>query len=193
MQEVEAVKTAGQLAQLEDRLAERGAIYLDVWKFGVNTALRITDLLSISMTDVRALVDVDIPVLEIRETKTGKRRAITLNRGALAVVTRRLERHGDDVWLFQSTSPRHSRRAPPKPITRKAVGRVFAAAGEAIRPRARVGTHSMRKTRGYAMHAAGVRIEEIARMFGHSHPAVTMRYIGLDAATVRRGYEEFVL
>ena len=51
----------------------------------------------------------------------------------------------------------------------------------------------MRKTRGYAMHAAGVRIEEIARMFGHSHPAVTMRYIGLDAATVRRGYEEFVL
>jgi len=30
LQEVEAVKTAGQLAQLEAALAERGAIYLDV-------------------------------------------------------------------------------------------------------------------------------------------------------------------
>jgi len=192
MQEVEAVKAAGQLAQLEAALAERGAIYLDVWKFGVNTALRITDLLSIPMADVRAL-DVDDPVLAIRESKTGKRRTITLNRGALAVVERRLERYGDDALLFQSTSLRHPRRESPKPIMRKAIGRVFAAAGEGIRPRARLSTHSMRKTRGYAMHAAGVRIEEIARMFGHSHPAVTMRYIGLDAATVRRGYEEFVL
>ena len=81
MQEVEAVKTAGQLAQLEAALVERGAIYLDVWKFGVNTALRITDLRSIAMADVRAL-DVDDPVLAIRESKTGKRRTITLNRGA---------------------------------------------------------------------------------------------------------------
>jgi len=192
MQEVEAVKSAGQLAQLEAHLGGRGAIYLDVWKFGVNTALRITDLVSIPMDDVRAL-DAEHPVLAIRGTKTDKQRTITLNRGALAVVERRLERHVEDAWLFQSTSARHSRRGPPKPITRKAVGRVFAKAGELTRPRAQLGTHSMRKTRGYAMHAAGVRIEEIARMFGHSNPAITMRYIGLDAATVRRGYEEFVL
>jgi len=192
VQEVEAVKTAGQLAQLEAGLAERGAIYLDVWKFGVNTALRITDLLSIPIAHVRAL-DAEELMLAIGESGTGKRRTITLNRGALAVVARRLERHGNDVWLFQSTSPRHSRHEPPRPITRKAIGRVFAAAGEGIRRRARLGTHSMRKTRGHAMHAADVRIEEIARIFGHSHPAVTMRYIGLDAATVRRGYEEFGL
>ena len=188
MQEVEAVKSAGQLAQLKAHLSERGAIYLDVWKFGVNTTLRITDLLSIPVDDVRAL-DAEHPVLAIRETKTGKQRTITLDRGALAVVKRRLERHAADTWLFQSTSARHSRRDPPKPVTRRVVGRVFAAAGETIRQRAQLGTHSMRKTHGYAMHAAGVRIERIARMFGHSHPAITRRYIGLDTATVRWGVQ----
>ena len=168
MKEVDAVKTAGQLAQLEAYLAERGAIYLDVWKFGVNVALRITDVLSIPMDGVRDL-DVERPELEILERKTSKRRRVTFNRGALAVVERRLARHADDAWLFQSPSPVR-RGETPRPITRQAVGRVLAGAGAAIRPRAQLGTHSMRKTRGYAMHAAGIRIEEIARMFGHSHP-----------------------
>lgn len=51
----------------------------------------------------------------------------------------------------------------------------------------------MRKTRGYTMHKAAMPIEQICRALGHSNPAVTMRYIGLDADTVRRSFLEFEL
>ena len=122
-------------------MTEKGSIYLDIWKFGINTAQRIGDIPTIRTDDVRDL-DEDHPVLELIEAKTkrtGKRRIITLNRGALEVIARRLALRPADEWLFQSTSPRHSRRISPQPLTRKAVGRVFEAVGRDIRPRVRLG------------------------------------------------------
>jgi len=55
MREVEAVKTGEQRQQVEAHLAAQGAIYADIWKVGVNTALRISDLLSLTMDNVRDL------------------------------------------------------------------------------------------------------------------------------------------
>ena len=57
----------------------------------------------------------------------------------------------------------------------------------------RYSTHSMRKTRGYAMWDAGVPLEVIARVLNHSSPAVTMRYIGLEQADINKTYDDFVL
>lgn len=48
MNEVQAVKTLEQRMQIEAHLCESGQIYLDIWKFGLNTALRISDLLAIN-------------------------------------------------------------------------------------------------------------------------------------------------
>jgi len=52
MREVEAVKTTGQRQQVEAHLNDQGEIYADIWKVGVNTALRISDLLSLTMDNV---------------------------------------------------------------------------------------------------------------------------------------------
>jgi len=102
MREVEAVKTAEQRQQVEAHLMDQGAIYADIWKVGVNnTALRISDLLSLTMDAVRTL-DAENPALNIIEQKTGKRRRIVVNQSALAVMQRRLTDNPDDVWLFQS-------------------------------------------------------------------------------------------
>mgnify|MGYP000887685724 CR=1 FL=1 len=49
---------------------------------------------------------------------------------------------------------------------------------------ARVGfkfsNHDLRRTCGRMMYRGGVKIEEIARIFGHSDTRTTMRYLGLD-------------
>jgi len=55
MREVEAVKTGEQRLQVEAHLAAQSPIYADIWKVGVNTALRISDLLLLTMDNVRAL------------------------------------------------------------------------------------------------------------------------------------------
>ena len=73
MNEVAAVKEDAQRLQIEHLLADYGEIYLDVWKLGVNTALRISDLLSLTMDQARAIVP-DSCQLTVVEHKTGKAR-----------------------------------------------------------------------------------------------------------------------
>ena len=190
MKTVEAVKTDEQRQHIEAHLSELNPVYLDIWKFGVNTALRISDLLSIRMDQVSDL-DPDKPVLKLKEAKTGKGRCIRLNSVALAVINDRLEKHPKAVYLFQSDSPRKKR--DPQPVTRRQVSRVFEKVGQSIRPRVDLGTHSMRKTRGYAMHAAGISIEKIAKVLNHDSPATTMVYIGITQEDIDNSYTEFVL
>ncbi len=99
MREVEAAKTEKQRLQIEAHLLERGQIYLDLWKIGVNTALRISDLLALTMKDVKTL-DPQKPAIHIKEQKTGKPRRTVINKPALAVMQRRLNDHPEHVWLF---------------------------------------------------------------------------------------------
>jgi len=192
MQEVEAVKTDEQRQQVEAHLAAQETIYADIWKVGVNTALRISDLLSLTMDDVRRL-DVEQPSLQIKEQKTGKHRKVVINQSALFVMQRRLADHPDHAWLFQSDAANRNRREPPKPINRRSVSRVFERVGQKVAPKVALGTHSMRKTRGYAMHKAGRSIESIAKVLNHSSPAVTMRYIGLVQQDIDESYTELEL
>jgi len=192
VQEVEAVKTNEQRQQVEAHLTAQDTIYLDIWKIGVNTALRISDLLSLTMNDVRSL-DAEQPALNIKEQKTGKQRKIIVNQSALGVMQRRLTEYPDHVWLFQSDAVNRNRREPPKPINRRSVSRVFERVGQKVAPKVALGTHSMRKTRGYAMHKAGRSIESIAKVLNHSSPAVTMRYIGLVQQDIDESYTELEL
>jgi integrase len=191
MNEVEAVKTPEQRTQLEAQLLDAGQIYFDIWKCGVNLALRISDLLTITMADVKAL-DTNAPALHLVEKKTGKKRKIVVNGAALNTMRRRLDDHPRHKFLFQSEAVNINRRTR-QPINRRSVCRVFEKAGQKIAPKVSIGTHSMRKTRGYAMYDAGRSIESICKVLNHSTPAVTMRYIGIDQRDIDQSYVEFEL
>jgi len=43
-----------------------------------------------------------------------------------------------------------------------------------------ISNHDLRRTCGRMMYRAGVRIEQIARIFGHADTRTTIRYLGLD-------------
>jgi len=191
MHEVEAVKTESQRIQIQSILASKDPIYADIWAFMLNTALRVSDALSISMADLQQL-DTERPSLRVREQKTGKHRNIMLNSGAIAIIRKRQEKHPDDVWLFQTTSSK-IRRSQPQPINRRSVGRVLEAIGSQITPRVKLGCHSARKTRGYALHASGHSIEKISRILNHSSVSITMRYIGITQADIDDSFTELVL
>ena len=76
-----------------------------------------------------------------------------------------------------------------KAYSRQAVHRAFKEAGDSINKN--IGTHTMRKTMGYMMHKGGVPIENICKMFNHSHPSITMRYIGLEQEMIDDLYTNF--
>ena len=180
MPSVDAVKTLDDVRDVARLLKKhRGEIYSDLWVFGVNVGLRISDLLPLTIEQGRS------GTLEIVEGKTGKRRIVTLNDTAKAIVNKRIVASPSHIYLFQV----ESNRAKGKPLSRSAVSKAFAEVGEILG--INLGTHSMRKTLGWVMHSQGASIERICKVLNHSHPAITMRYIGLTEADTQAAYREF--
>ena len=185
LNEVDGISNRAQLALVESLLLKHGGqLFADVWQLGLNTALRITDLLSLTMEQVR-----DRETLTLTEGKTGKPRTIKLNPRAREVIARRLADYPDHAYLFQSTSNRA--KSVQKPINRTSVAHKFQEIGEIVG--VSLGTHSMRKSRGAVMFNEGVPLELISKVLNHSSPGVTMRYIGLTKQTVADTYDDYVI
>lgn len=181
MNEVEAVKDANYIGLVEKTLLRFfGERERDIWIFGINTALRISDLLNIRLDDIHG------DTLPLREAKTGKQRTIKLNEKALEVVNRR--RSLGDEYLFQANS-RNVKAV--KPVSRQYIARAFKDVGDHLG--LNLSTHSMRKTRGYHLHKSGVGIELICKMLNHSSPAITLRYIGITQEDINQTYTDLVL
>jgi integrase len=159
------------------------SIYADIWKVGLNMALRITDLLAIKFEDL----DLTAKQLCIVEGKTGKNRIIRLNAPAIEIIKKRRINNPSHIYLFQV----ESNRAKNKAISRVSVSRVLKEAGEILG--LTIGTHSMRKSRGKAMFDAGVPVEKIAKVLNHSSSGVTLRYIGIEHRDVMQTYTDFEL
>jgi len=51
-----------------------------------------------------------------------------------------------------------------------------------------IGTHTLRKTFGYQARKQGTPIELLQKVFNHSSPAVTMRYIGITQDEIDEVY-----
>ena len=47
-----------------------------------------------------------------------------------------------------------------------------------------IGTHSMRKTFGYHAYKSGIDIALLQKIFNHSCPSVTLRYIGITQDSI---------
>jgi integrase len=187
MSACEAIKSKQQIEEVERFILRHyGTHYSDIWRLGVNVALRVSDILGI--TCEQAKVSSQSGFLILKEGKTKKERAIKLNATALRIIRGRIEESPTDVYLFQSHC-RNVKRV--QPLSRQGVYEVFREAGRNIN--VRMGTHTMRKTRGYMMHSAGIPLEMICKMFNHSHPAVTMSYIGLTQQAIDKTYDDIEL
>jgi len=186
MNEVEAVKSKNYLITIHTLLKRLWSQdFADIWRLGVNVALRISDLLSIRTENI----DLVRQELEVVEGKTKKRRLIRLNDTAVKIIQRRQEVNYAHKYLFQSIG--HRGRSLDKPMHRSTVARKFKEIGLIVG--VKLGTHSMRKIRGYMLHKAVVSIEQIARVLNHSSPSVTMAYIGLTREATMQTYDDFDL
>ena len=180
----EAVKTRDEINTVSLLLQKYGGdLYREIWKVGINVSLRISDLLAIRYSDL----DLENRRLQLREKKTGKNKEIRLNDTVIKIVKKRRKEFPDDEYLFEV----HSNRASGKPISRQAVARKFKEVGETLG--IALSTHSMRKTRGFAMFSDGKSIQMISKVLNHSSPSVTMAYLGITKEEVLATYDEYEL
>ena len=186
MNEVEAVKTKQEIELVDSLLRKhKSDLYGDIWRTGVNLGLRIGDLLSIEYSQL----DLDRKELSLVEAKTGKTKHMALNATVVAIVERRRAAHPTDRYLFQAHSNRTA--GTVKPVGRVTVAKAFSEVGSIVG--VKLGTHSMRKSRGWAMYSDGVSIEMIAKVLNHSSPSVTMAYLGITKKQVMDTYLEYEL
>ena len=186
MAEVHAIKEIDTVKLISHLLERRCSKQMSqIWNIGINLALRITDLLSVKFSDIND------GRLIITEGKTSKRAEIKLNPKTMLLINDIQLSHPNHIFLFQSYRNNKSINTPPNPLTRRAVSQAFELVGDELN--LRLGTHSMRKTRGYHLYKKTKDIARVMKMLRHSSEGVTLRYIGITQDVIDQDFIELEL
>jgi len=180
MQFVEPIRDLKKIAQIKNTLKwEWDMRNLLLFELGINSALRISDLLSIKVSD---LFDEQGNVREhfdLRETKTYKPHRVTITPKVKAT-----------LWEYQKAYPnmvkdpgnyiffhRRDNVTWSKPIGRKMAWLMLSQWCKEVWLQGNYWWHTLRKTRGYQARMKGIPMEVIQHKLNHSNMAVTKRYL----------------
>ncbi len=145
---------------------------------GLNTALRVSDLLSLRWGNVWDFSKNQFRKhLEVIESKTGKSNRIALNtsvKQALLLYKDSLPAIDGAAFLFPS--PRDN----TKPLSRYQAFRIVKRAAESVGIEGVISCHSMRKTFGYQASKQGVPPALLMNIYNHSSYQITKRYLDID-------------
>ena len=150
-----------------------------LFSLGINTGLRIGDLLKLRIEDVKGKSSV-----KIREGKTSKARVVHLD-SVMADLADYLEGQPDVGYLFPS-------QRTGEPISTVQAYRILKAAGEKC-GYDYIGTHTMRKTFGYHYFQRTKDIVTLMIIFNHSSQNITKRYIGIEEDDIKNSLKDFRL
>ncbi len=174
---VEPIRDLDAIREIKDRLIEAGK-WRDYCLFtlGINTAYRASDLLSLTVGQVEHLQPGDL--LEIKERKTRKHRAVTLNHSAWVALDDWLRVHPDRgtpaAPLFLSAQGRAA-------LTVSTVDRMVKKWCRTIGLHGHYGSHSMRKTWGYHQRKDNdAPLPLLMRAYGHATEAQTLNYLHIQ-------------
>lgn len=179
---VQPVREKEKIDEIKTELKKSG--YRDYLLFvtGINTGLRISDLIKLKVKDVRNNTHVIIT-----EQKTGKQKRFLINPNLTAIMNEYIKNLSDEEYIFKS------RQGCNKPITRVQAYRIINNAVRKSGVADQVGTHTLRKTFGYHHYQLYKDIAVLQDIFNHSAPSITLRYIGINDDMKDKTIENFVL
>lgn len=179
-QKVLPIKDTNVLHEVEQTLLEDfkyGRRNYTIFKTGMVTLLRVSDVLSLKKSDVFEADGTIKANAYIHDKKTGKPNTLYLKplRDDLTVYWQWLQDNDfESVWLFPST--KHLDRH----ITEKQFYKVMAKVGDWL-GLDYLGTHTMRKTGAYRVYTqTGYNIALVMELLNHSSEKMTLAYLGLD-------------
>lgn len=171
---VEPIRDKKKINQLYNYLNGVDAKYAMLFKVGINTGLRVSDIIPLKVGDI---YDDNMQFKEhltLIEKKTKKEKRIKLNETLRKCLQQYIKREKLALtdYLFYSRKGGY--------VGRVQVYKVLADAADALGIE-HFGTHSMRKTWGYWTYKISkYNIALIMDTFNHSAPSVTLRYIGIN-------------
>ncbi|PGD45083.1 site-specific integrase [Bacillus toyonensis] len=182
MNQIKDVQPIRSKEQIEDmkwalkrHCSERDYI---LFLIGINTGLRVGDLLKLKTSDV-----IRRKIVKVSEGKTKKVREVNLLN--IYEEVQAYAKSNDSEWLFPS-------RKGDKPITTTQAYRQLQKAADFAEVES-IGTHTMRKTFGYWFYKQTKDVAKLQTILNHSHPQVTLTYIGITSEEIENDLNTFVL
>ena len=181
---VEPIRKKEHIEQIEKFLAKTNLRNRLIFAFGINTGLRVSDILALNISDVK-----DKNHVTIREKKTGKYKKFPLNNKLKQLISeyvKTITTNRLNTPLFIGDKGARMHRSMVYRFLNYAVNTLNLEVGA-------IGTHSMRKTFGYHHYKKFKDVALLQQILNHSSPTITLRYIGISQEEIDFSYYNFEL
>ena len=180
MTTVEPIRDIEHLHKLEKYFEKKSPRDLLLLTLGVNSGLRISDIVALNVGDVK-----NKNYIQIIEKKTGKFKKFPINAKLKPLLEEFIKGRTSEEPLFLSHWGHRLDRVTAYYIIRKAC--------EKAKLQEKIGTHSMRKSFGYHHYQQFKDVVILQKIFNHSSPQITLRYIGIEQDEIDYSYNNFIL
>lgn len=177
---VEPIREKREIFAIENYLMRKNFRNRLIFIFGINSGLRISDILKLDVKDIRGKSHI-----ELFEKKTKKYKKFPINQKLRRLLDEHIRGRGDNEPLFLSQKGYR--------LERSQTYRMLNEACKAVGVEANIGNHSMRKTFGFHHYKQFKDVAMLQTIFNHSTPAVTLRYIGISQDEIDNSYRQFEL
>lgn len=180
MQTVEPIRDKLLIQAMKDELKRESDRNYFLFVMGINTGLRISDLLPLQVRDVRGQTHI-----VLKEKKTNKTKRFLINFELRQQIDHYTIHMDDEDYLFSSyKTGLPIQRVQAYKVLNKAARRVGIT---------NFGTHSMRKTFGFWHYTINKNVALLQDIFNHASPDITLRYIGINQDIVDQSLASFSL
>ena len=179
---VDPIKSIKDIANIKKLLADNPR-NLAIFTLGINTNLRASDILKITVGQVKHLKAGEH--FTMKEKKTDKQRTITVNQSVYEAIQKALAiipDAADSEPLFQS-------RKGGKALCVPYLNGLVKGWCEDINLKGNYGSHTLRKTFGYIHRTVfNTDLPTLMHMFNHSSQKQTLAYLGIQPEEIKDAY-----
>lgn len=177
MGKTQPIKEIEQINSLKIYFLEKGEVRnYALIVTGLNTSLRISDILSLRWQDVYNYKESAYKKhLSIVEKKTKKINTIAINSAITTALDllKQINQPLPDHYIFRS------QKGENLPITRNRAYTIIKSASKTLGFEENISCHSLRKTFGYQAWKQGVQPALLMSIYNHSSYEITKRYLGI--------------
>jgi integrase len=175
---VQPIRDPEKLEEIKAYLKSQNERDYIMFMIGINTGLRISDILKLKVRDVRG------SYINLREKKTKKQKRVIITPALRRALNTFICNKDDDEYLIKS------RQGGNKPIHRNRAYEILNEAARQVKI-TEIGTHTLRKTFGYHFYQQTKDVAMLQELFNHHSPKVTLRYIGVNQDSLDKAMLKF--
>ena len=181
MTSVEPIRDREKIEIIKVILKENNYRNYILFLLGINSGLRISDILKLKVQDVK-----NKDYIELTEQKTRKYKRLPITNSFRVELYDYVKDKKLDEWLFASQRGNNH-------ISRVQAYRIIRNICVKAKISSKVGTHTLRKTFGYHFYKKNHDIALLQCIFNHSSPSITLRYIGINQDIIDESLNSFFL